>query len=175
MEVYPGLTILTTNWKEDIDPAFWHCICCIGRFWLPDTRQHAPSAKKHPEGLHPKRLINPPDDRYEQEADRVADQVMRRKDLNLNHVVSWKHASDTTSAGCGCIPAILQFTQLRRSMLSCFPVLRHIDRCLLKWVKWKYKKKGQYTKRARHWLGQVARYQPGLFAHWCLGAPFPAE
>ena len=58
---------------------------------------------------------------------------------------------------------------------SLVPVLRHIDRCLVKWVKWKYKKKGQYTQRARRWLGQVARYQPRLFAHWSLGAPFPAE
>ncbi len=55
------------------------------------------------------------------------------------------------------------------------PVRRHIDRQLVKWVKWKYKKKGQYTKRARRWLGQVAKYQPALFAHWRLGAPFPAE
>ena len=54
----------------------------------------------------------------------------------------------------------------------------HIDRHLVKWVKWvkwKYKKKGQYTKRARRWLGQVAKHQPELFAHWRLGAPFPAE
>ncbi len=52
---------------------------------------------------------------------------------------------------------------------SLHPVRRHIDRHLVKWVKWKYKKKGQYTKRARRWLGQVAKYQPELFA------PFPAE
>jgi RNA-directed DNA polymerase len=58
---------------------------------------------------------------------------------------------------------------------SLLPVLRHIDRHLVKWVKWKYKKKCQYSQRARHWLGQVARYRPGLFAHWQLGAPFPAE
>lgn len=58
---------------------------------------------------------------------------------------------------------------------SLVPVLRHIDRYLVKWVKWKYKKKGRYSRRARRWLGQVARYQPGLFAHWRLGVPFPAE
>jgi RNA-directed DNA polymerase len=58
---------------------------------------------------------------------------------------------------------------------SLVPVLRHIDRSLVKWVKGKYKKKGQYTRRARRWLGQVARYHPQLFAHWRLGAPFPAE
>ncbi len=58
---------------------------------------------------------------------------------------------------------------------SLVPELRHIDRCLIKWVKWKYKEKGHYSRRARRWLGQVACYQPGLFAHWRLGIPFPAE
>jgi len=58
---------------------------------------------------------------------------------------------------------------------SLIPVLRYINLALVKWVKWKYKKKGQYTKRARRWLGQVASHQPKLFAHWQLGAPFPAE
>jgi RNA-directed DNA polymerase len=58
---------------------------------------------------------------------------------------------------------------------SLLPVLRHIDRHLVTWVKWKYKKKGRYTQRARRWLGQAARYHPELFAHWRLGAPFPAE
>jgi RNA-directed DNA polymerase len=58
---------------------------------------------------------------------------------------------------------------------SLIPVLRYINLALVKWVKWKYKKKGPYTKRARQWLGQVAIYQPTLFAHWRLGVPFPAE
>jgi RNA-directed DNA polymerase len=60
----------------------------------------------------------------------------------------------------------------RSTLLS---VLRHLDRHLLKWVKRKYKKRGRYIKRAMRWLGQVACYQPGLFAHWRLGRPFPAE
>ena len=58
---------------------------------------------------------------------------------------------------------------------SLLPVLRCINLALVKWVKWKYRKKGQYTRRARRWLGQVAKYEPGLFTHWSLGAPFPAE
>ncbi len=58
---------------------------------------------------------------------------------------------------------------------SLFPVLHNIDYHLVKWVKWKYKKKGNYSKRAIRWLGQVASHQPELFAHWSLGAPFPAE
>ena len=58
---------------------------------------------------------------------------------------------------------------------SLFPVLHHIDYHLVKWVKWKYNKKGNYSKRAIRWLGQVALHQPTLFAHWPLGVPFPAE
>ena len=53
-------------------------------------------------------------------------------------------------------------------------VLRHIDQHLLKWVKRKYKKRRSDT-RAMRWLGQVAFYHPGLFAHWRLSAPFSAE
>jgi hypothetical protein len=60
----------------------------------------------------------------------------------------------------------------QRSLLV--SVLRHIDHGLVKWVKWKYKKR-RSAKRARRWLGQVAFYQPGLFAHWRLCASFPAE
>ena len=55
------------------------------------------------------------------------------------------------------------------------PVLHHIDYHLVNWVKRKYKKKGKYSKCAIRWLGQVAYHQPALFAHWSLGAPFPAE
>ena len=55
------------------------------------------------------------------------------------------------------------------------PVLRHIDRHLVKWVKWKFKTRAPYSQRARRWLGQVAKHRPGLFVHWRLGAPFPAE
>jgi RNA-directed DNA polymerase len=58
---------------------------------------------------------------------------------------------------------------------SLYPVLHHIDYHLVKWIKWKYKKKGNYSKRAIRWLGQAASHQPELFAHWSLGAPFPAE
>ena len=60
----------------------------------------------------------------------------------------------------------------RSTLLS---VLRLIDRHLVKWVKRKYKKRGRYFERAKRWLGQVARYQPELFAHWRLARPFPAE
>ena len=65
------------------------------------------------------------------------------------------------------------YSVYQRSSLT--PVLRYINLALVKWVKWKYKKKAQYTRRARRWLGQVATHYPGLFAHWSLAVPFPAE
>ncbi len=65
------------------------------------------------------------------------------------------------------------YSAYQRSSLT--PVLRYINLALVKWVKWKYKKKAQYTRRARRWLGQVAKHNPSLFAHWPLAVPFPAE
>ena len=58
---------------------------------------------------------------------------------------------------------------------SLFRVLNKINLALVKWVKWKYKKKTQYTKRARARLGKLAKHHPGLFPHWKLAVPFPAE
>lgn len=56
-----------------------------------------------------------------------------------------------------------------------YPLLRHIDRHLLQWVKRKFRKKGRYFKRAKAWLGKVAKYRRALFVHWQFGAAFPAE
>jgi RNA-directed DNA polymerase len=58
---------------------------------------------------------------------------------------------------------------------SLYPILRHIDHHLVKWVKRKYKKRGRYFKRAKNWLGKTAQHRPELFIHWQFGAAFPAE
>jgi RNA-directed DNA polymerase len=55
------------------------------------------------------------------------------------------------------------------------PLLRHIDWHLLKWVKTKYRKRRGSWRRARYWLGQVARHQSALFAHWRVVRPCVAE
>lgn len=55
-----------------------------------------------------------------------------------------------------------------------YPILRHIDYHLVKWVKRKYKKKGRYVARAIAWLGKVAHHQTELFVHWRFGVAFPA-
>ena len=39
----------------------------------------------------------------------------------------------------------------------------------LRWARKKYKRY-QHQRRATHWLRGLARRQPGLFAHWALGA-----
>lgn len=49
-----------------------------------------------------------------------------------------------------------------------YDVLRYINRCLVKWVRRKYKKRNA-NRRAEYWLGQVARRDSRLFAHWKFG------
>ena len=50
-----------------------------------------------------------------------------------------------------------------------YPVLRHLNRTLVRWVEWKYKKLRGHTHRAEHWLGRVAHRDPRLFVHWQHG------
>jgi RNA-directed DNA polymerase len=46
-----------------------------------------------------------------------------------------------------------------------YPVFNRFNLTLIRWVKTKYKKLHGYRK-ARNWLGQKAKEQPNLFAHW---------
>ena len=46
-----------------------------------------------------------------------------------------------------------------------YPVFNRFNYTLIRWVKTKYKKLHGYRK-ARKWLGQKAKEQPNLFAHW---------
>jgi RNA-directed DNA polymerase len=49
-----------------------------------------------------------------------------------------------------------------------YDVLRYINRCLVNWVRRKYKKL-KARRRAEHWLGKIAKRDKNLFAHWKLG------
>ena len=49
-----------------------------------------------------------------------------------------------------------------------YPVFRHLDRTLARWAVRKYKKLRHHKRRATHWLGRIAKREPGLFAHWKL-------
>ena len=50
-----------------------------------------------------------------------------------------------------------------------YSVLRHLNRALIQWVRWKFKRFKRHRRRAEQWLGGVARRSPGLFAHWQMG------
>jgi len=48
-------------------------------------------------------------------------------------------------------------------------VLRHLDRALVAWACWKYRRFRRRERAATHWLGRIAQRDPNLFAHWQLG------
>jgi len=50
-----------------------------------------------------------------------------------------------------------------------YPLLRHVNRALVRWATRKYKKLEHHTRRAEHWLGGVAQRDPKLFVHWQRG------
>jgi RNA-directed DNA polymerase len=54
-----------------------------------------------------------------------------------------------------------------KSML--YPVFRHLNDTLVRWAMRKYKRLRRHTGRARRFIADVARRQPGLFAHWRFG------
>ena len=65
------------------------------------------------------------------------------------------------------------FGQYHRSVMR--KVLAHLNWLLVQWVRRKYKPMRQHQRRATHWLGRLARRQPGLFVHWQLGVLPAAE
>ena len=50
-----------------------------------------------------------------------------------------------------------------------YNILRYINRCLIKWVRRKYRNKNS-RKRATKWLDKIAKENPNIFAHWKFGA-----
>jgi len=59
------------------------------------------------------------------------------------------------------------FGRFYKSML--YPVFRHLNDTLVRWAMRKYKRLRRRPTRARRLLAEVARRQPGLFAHWRFG------
>lgn len=49
-----------------------------------------------------------------------------------------------------------------------YEVLRYINKCLIKWVRRKYRKRNS-RRRAGYWLGEIAKRERKLFAHWRFG------
>jgi len=46
------------------------------------------------------------------------------------------------------------------------PIGKRVDRHLMRWTRWKYKRLKRSDARARAWLQGIRKRQPGLFAHW---------
>lgn len=56
-----------------------------------------------------------------------------------------------------------------------YPSLRYMNRALVHWVRRKYKRFSTHRRRAEHWLGNLAKREPRLFAHWQMGIKPSAE
>jgi RNA-directed DNA polymerase len=54
-------------------------------------------------------------------------------------------------------------------------VFRHFNGLLVRWAMRKYKRLRRHQRRAVHWLGDIARREPRLFAHWYLLGLRPAS
>jgi len=50
-----------------------------------------------------------------------------------------------------------------------YPVLRHMNKVLVQWARRKYKTLETHKTRAENWLGNIAKREPKLFAHWQMG------
>lgn len=49
------------------------------------------------------------------------------------------------------------------------PLFNHLNRILIRWVCWKYKRFRGRQRAAYRYLGQIAAREPTLFAHWTFG------
>lgn len=56
-----------------------------------------------------------------------------------------------------------------------YPVLGNVERYLILWARWKYKRLRRHGRNARRFLGSVCKRTPGLFVHWELGLGSMAE
>jgi RNA-directed DNA polymerase len=56
-----------------------------------------------------------------------------------------------------------------------YSVLWHMNRALARWAFKKFKRLHGHKRRAEHWLGKIARREPGLFSHWQMGITPAAE
>ena len=50
------------------------------------------------------------------------------------------------------------------------PLCERIDRHLMRWARWKYKRLARSARRAREWLRGVRTRNPELFVHWRYGS-----
>jgi RNA-directed DNA polymerase len=59
------------------------------------------------------------------------------------------------------------YGRYRKSAL--YPILRQIEHALVRWAMRKYKRLRGHWLKATHWLGRIARHEPGLIVSWGFG------
>ena len=52
---------------------------------------------------------------------------------------------------------------------KCVQVLRHLNKALARWARWKYRRFRRRERASMYWLGRIARRDPRLFVLWQLG------
>jgi group II intron reverse transcriptase/maturase len=93
---------------------------------------------------------------------------MRRK------VSSWRIDRRTTLTLSDLAGPVNQVTRGWLSYFTAFyptaatPVCRHLDACIMRWARKKYKRLERSRRRTHEWLQGVRLIAPGLFAHWRL-------
>ncbi len=55
-----------------------------------------------------------------------------------------------------------------------YSIFNRLNLILSRWAMRKYKRLALYRRRARHWLGRIAKDQPNLFAHWQMSVAIPS-
>jgi RNA-directed DNA polymerase len=104
------------------------------------------------------------------EAAKKMRQEMRHWDINLR---SDKAIEDLARMWNPVLRGWIQYYgRFYKSALH--PVFRHFNGLLVRWAMRKYKRLRRHRRRAEHWLGGIARREPGLFAHWKLLGLRPA-
>ena len=75
-----------------------------------------------------------------------------------------------------CNPVLCGWIQYygRFHKSALYPVFEHLNRTLARWATRKYKRLRRHRRRAKYWLGGVAKREPELFAHWQLLGLRPA-
>jgi RNA-directed DNA polymerase len=91
-------------------------------------------------------------------------------------VASWRLHRRTTQDLDGLAKAInpvlrgwfAYFTAFYPSAV--IPLTKRIDRHLMRWARWKYRRLARSARRARAWLRDVRTRNPELFVHWRYGS-----
>ena len=68
-------------------------------------------------------------------------------------------------ADAGRIHPVIASRSLRCAVI---PIGKRVDRHLMRWARWKYKRLKRSEDRTRAWLKGVRQRLPNLFAHWAL-------